>query len=92
MIQSNPFGYKGHSLTAAALTLLDRRAGRGAIGAEHAAIPHLGLEDGAASLAVIKPLAGVRGMVSISTWPHSGHVIVDFNSILSFEFSIAHTP
>jgi hypothetical protein len=39
--------------------LLDRRAGRGPIGAEHAAIARFGLQPGAASAAIVEELASV---------------------------------
>src|SRR3546814_18105747 len=38
---------------------LDRRAGRGSIGAEHAAVAGLGPQHGTAALAVIEELTGV---------------------------------
>src|SRR3546814_17472508 len=52
---------------------LDRRAGRGPIGAEHAAVAGLGPQHGTASLAVIEELTGVgrnrfrRAMAALRT-------------------------
>ena len=46
-------------LSAARLAILNRRARNSPIGAKDAAIARLGLEPGAAALAVVEELAGV---------------------------------
>lgn len=43
------------------ITLLDRRTGNGAVGAEYAADAFFGFEQGTAGFAIVIPLAGIRG-------------------------------
>ena len=52
---------ENQELTAATITLLDRRTGNGAVGTEYAAVTFYGFEQGVACFAIVKPLAGIRG-------------------------------
>lgn len=49
------------AFAATAPLILDRRAGHGTVGAEHAAVARLGLEQRVAAFALVEPLAGVGG-------------------------------
>ncbi|SOZ17488.1 hypothetical protein CBM2598_U10094 [Cupriavidus taiwanensis] len=60
--------------------MLYRRALVGPVGAEHTAVALPGSKHRSAALALVEPLAGVGGIVSIWLWSQLGQVMVDFNS------------
>lgn len=52
---------EARSLATGIISLLYRRTGDAAIGAKYAAITFFGFEKDTAALAIVEPLAGIRG-------------------------------